>query len=70
MKKNRKKGGKVRENPLLHVVTFCRRLQYAIVSIEEGLKDGKIKDGDLIVLAAAGIGWSWNAMTIKWGKVK
>jgi 3-oxoacyl-[acyl-carrier-protein] synthase-3 len=42
----------------------------AIVSIEEGLKDGKIKDGDLVVLAAAGIGWSWNAMTIKWGKVK
>ncbi len=40
----------------------------AIVSIEEGLKDGKIKDGDLVVLAAAGIGWSWNAMTIKWGK--
>ncbi|MFW9769553.1 MAG: 3-oxoacyl-ACP synthase [Candidatus Thorarchaeota archaeon] len=42
----------------------------AIVSIEEGLKDGKIKDGDLVVLAAAGIGWSWNAMTIRWGKVK
>ena len=40
----------------------------AIISIEEGLKDGKIKDGDLVVLAAAGIGWSWNAMCIKWGK--
>jgi 3-oxoacyl-[acyl-carrier-protein] synthase-3 len=39
----------------------------AIVSIEEGLKHGKIKDGDLVVLTAAGIGWSWNAMTIKWG---
>jgi 3-oxoacyl-[acyl-carrier-protein] synthase III len=42
----------------------------AIVSIEEGLKDGKIKDGNLVVLTAAGIGWSWNAMTIKWGKQK
>jgi 3-oxoacyl-[acyl-carrier-protein] synthase-3 len=40
----------------------------SIVSLEEGLKDGKIKDGDLVVLTAAGIGWSWNAMTIKWGK--
>jgi 3-oxoacyl-[acyl-carrier-protein] synthase-3 len=39
----------------------------SIISIEEGLKDGKIKDGGLVVLAAAGIGWSWNAMTIKWG---
>ncbi|MFX0056145.1 MAG: hypothetical protein ACFFAX_10040 [Promethearchaeota archaeon] len=27
-----------------------------------------MKDGDLVVLTAAGIGWSWNAMTIKWGK--
>jgi len=40
----------------------------AIISIEEGLKDEKINDGDLVVLAAAGIGWSWNAMCIKWGK--
>jgi 3-oxoacyl-[acyl-carrier-protein] synthase-3 len=40
----------------------------AIISIEEGLKDGKINDDDLVVLAAAGIGWSWNAMCIKWGK--
>ena len=40
----------------------------SIVSLEEGLKDGKIKDGNLVVLTAAGIGWSWNAMTIKWGK--
>ena len=39
----------------------------AIVSIEEGLKAGKIKDGDLVVLTAAGIGWSWNAMAIRWG---
>ncbi len=42
----------------------------AIVSIEEGLKHGKIKDGDVVVLTAAGIGWSWNAITIKWGKWK
>ena len=39
----------------------------AVVSIEEGLKSGKIKDGDIVVLTAAGIGWSWNAMTIRWG---
>jgi len=42
----------------------------SVVSLEEGLKSGKIKDGDLVVLTAAGIGWSWNAMTIKWGKKK
>lgn len=42
----------------------------AIISVEEGLRDGKIKDGDIVVLTAAGIGWSWNAITIKWGPQK
>jgi 3-oxoacyl-[acyl-carrier-protein] synthase-3 len=39
----------------------------AIVSIEEGVKAGKIKAGDLVVLAAAGIGYTWSATSIKWG---
>jgi len=38
-----------------------------IISIEYGLKSGKIKDGDIVVLTAAGIGWAWNAGVIKWG---
>ena len=38
----------------------------AIVSIEEGLKAGKIKSGDLVVMAAAGIGYTWSATSIKW----
>ncbi|MHA1949950.1 MAG: 3-oxoacyl-ACP synthase [Candidatus Thorarchaeota archaeon] len=42
----------------------------SIVSLEEGLKSGKIKDGHVVVLTAAGIGWSWNAMTIDWGPIK
>ena len=42
----------------------------SIVSLEEGLKSGKIKDGDVVVLTEAGIRWSWNAMTINWGPMK
>ena len=38
-----------------------------IISLEYGLQDGKIKDGDIVVLTAAGIGWAWNAGVIKWG---
>jgi len=38
-----------------------------ILSLEYGLKSGKIKKGDIIVLTAAGIGWAWNAGVIKWG---
>ena len=39
-----------------------------IISIERGIKSGKIKNGDIVVLTAAGIGWAWNAGVIKWGK--
>ena len=42
----------------------------SIVSLEEGIKSGKIEDGDVVVLTAAGIGWSRNAMTIDWGTMK
>jgi 3-oxoacyl-[acyl-carrier-protein] synthase-3 len=38
-----------------------------IISLEFGLRDGKIKNGDIVVLTAAGIGWAWNAGVIKWG---
>ena len=38
-----------------------------IISLEYGLKSGKIKNGDIVVLTAAGIGWAWNAGVIKWG---
>jgi len=38
-----------------------------IISLEYGVKAGKIKDGDIVVLTAAGIGWAWNAGVIRWG---
>jgi 3-oxoacyl-[acyl-carrier-protein] synthase-3 len=38
-----------------------------IISIEYGIRDGKIKNGDLVVLVSAGIGWAWNAGVIRWG---
>jgi 3-oxoacyl-[acyl-carrier-protein] synthase III len=39
-----------------------------ILSIDDAVKRGKIKNGDNVVIAAAGIGWAWNAGVIKWGK--
>jgi 3-oxoacyl-[acyl-carrier-protein] synthase-3 len=39
----------------------------AIVSIEMGLQDEKIKPGHLVCMAAAGIGYTWSATCIKWG---
>lgn len=39
-----------------------------ILSLELALEQGKVKDGDLVVLVSAGIGYAWGATTIKWGK--
>jgi 3-oxoacyl-[acyl-carrier-protein] synthase-3 len=39
-----------------------------ILSLELALKEGKVRDGDLVVFVSAGIGYAWGATTIKWGK--
>lgn len=38
-----------------------------VISLELGLQQGKIKPGDLIVLAGAGAGYTWSAVAIRWG---
>jgi len=38
-----------------------------VISIERGVKEGKITSGNIVVFAAAGIGWAWNAGVIRWG---
>ncbi|MEH6993305.1 3-oxoacyl-ACP synthase [Neobacillus drentensis] len=40
-----------------------------IVSLELAVKEGKVKEGDIVVLVSAGIGYAWGASTIKWGRV-
>ena len=39
----------------------------AILSLKLGLEEGKVKDGSIVVMIAAGIGYSWSANVIKWG---
>ena len=39
----------------------------SILSIERGLGAGRIKSGDLVVMASAGIGYAWGACAIRWG---
>jgi 3-oxoacyl-[acyl-carrier-protein] synthase-3 len=38
-----------------------------ILSLQLGLEQGKIKDGTVISMIAAGIGYAWAANVIKWG---
>ena len=39
-----------------------------VLSVELGLEAGRIKDGDLVVMVSAGIGYAWDACAIRWGK--
>ncbi|MEZ4402887.1 MAG: 3-oxoacyl-ACP synthase [Kofleriaceae bacterium] len=38
-----------------------------ILSIELGLAEGRIKKGDLIVMASAGVSYAWGAYALRWG---
>jgi 3-oxoacyl-[acyl-carrier-protein] synthase-3 len=38
-----------------------------VLALELGLAQGKIHPGDLIVLAGAGTGYTWSAVSIRWG---
>ena len=41
--------------------------QDAMISIIEGLKQGRLKEGDLMAIVAAGIGYAWGAAIVQWG---
>lgn len=47
----------------------CGHVQAAdqIIALERGLACGRVRDGDLIVLAGAGTGYTWAATALRWG---
>ena len=40
------------------------------ITVHEGLKAGKLKDGSVMAIIAAGIGYVWGTTIIKWGPEK
>jgi 3-oxoacyl-[acyl-carrier-protein] synthase-3 len=41
--------------------------QDSIINMVEGEKQGRLKDGDLMVIIGAGIGYVWGASVVRWG---
>lgn len=41
--------------------------QDSIINIVEGVKQGRLKDGDVMIIIGAGIGYVWGATCVKWG---
>jgi 3-oxoacyl-[acyl-carrier-protein] synthase-3 len=40
------------------------------LSIKKGLETGRLKEGDLMVMVAAGVGYGWAASVVRWGEEK
>jgi 3-oxoacyl-[acyl-carrier-protein] synthase-3 len=38
-----------------------------ILSVELGLQNGRIKDGDIVVMVGAGLGFVWASSVVQWG---
>lgn len=38
-----------------------------ILSLELAIEEGRIKDGDVVLMISAGIGYAWNALVVRWG---
>ncbi|MDF1522927.1 MAG: 3-oxoacyl-ACP synthase [Trueperaceae bacterium] len=38
-----------------------------VLSLELAAQAGKLREGDLVVLVAAGVSYVWNAITLRWG---
>jgi len=36
------------------------------IALDEALKQGRIKEGDIVVLVAFGAGFTWGAAIIRW----
>jgi 3-oxoacyl-[acyl-carrier-protein] synthase-3 len=41
--------------------------QDSIINIMKGVKQGRLKDGDLMAIVGAGIGYVWGAGVVQWG---
>lgn len=39
-----------------------------ILSIELGLQSGRLRSGDLVVMASAGVSYAWGAYAVRWGQ--
>jgi len=40
-----------------------------VIVIIESLRQGKLNDGDLMMMVGAGVGYVWGAACVQWGRV-
>jgi 3-oxoacyl-[acyl-carrier-protein] synthase-3 len=38
-----------------------------ILSLDLAIEEGRLKDGDLVLMISAGIGYAWDVLLMRWG---
>ena len=41
-----------------------------ILSLELAMEEGRLKEGDLVLMISAGIGYAWNVLVVRWGNIE
>jgi 3-oxoacyl-[acyl-carrier-protein] synthase-3 len=41
-----------------------------ILSLELAIEEGRLKEGDLVLMISAGIGYAWDALVMRWGNAE
>lgn len=41
-----------------------------LLALDRALRAGAVRDGDLVLLLAAGTGYTWAASTVRWARLR
>ena len=64
-----KRCGIPKENVLINIQKYGNTTAATIpIGMDEAASDGTVKDGDLVLTASFGAGFTWGSMLIRWGK--
>lgn len=56
-----------REKAILNIQDFGNTSSASVpMTLDQGLRDGRVKSGDLVVMAAIGAGIAWGAALVRW----
>lgn len=61
----------LKENQSRYLAEFGHHGQNdQILSLELAIEENLVKEGDIVLLISAGIGYAWDAMIMRWGKMQ
>ena len=41
-----------------------------LLGLDRAVRDGRVRDGDVVLLLSAGTGYTWAATVVRWGEIR